>query len=487
MLGRIVQTIERHGMFDRCRRVGVAVSGGADSVCLLEVLRELAPRWGLTLVVLHLDHGLRGEESRRDAEFVRELAARMDLTVTIRRAELSRTGNLEQAGRQARLAFFREQLATGGVDRVALGHTRTDQAETVLFRFLRGAGTAGLAGIRPVTAEGIVRPLIEVDRREVESYLRERGIEWREDSSNRSVEFARNRIRHELLPQLTREWNPGLAETLARTADWALAEEAYWEGEIDRLAAGRLTEHHGAVLLRAEDLAALPLAAARRLVRRAMERAKGDLRSLGFDHIRAVLELAVGAEGHGQVQAPGLEIVRSFEWLRLARSGESEMTYEVPAPVPGVVRIPGSDDAIALELIENSEISEAGESVHAGQYVYNSEMGCLEWTRVSKPLWLRSWRQGDRYRPAGRSGEEKIKTLFQEARIPLWERSGWPVLTDGAGIVWARKFGPAAGLAADGGSGPVLRIRGVARLEGKLESAERGTASNIKEAGREVS
>jgi len=481
LLARIVQTIERHGMFHGCRKVGVAVSGGADSVCLLEVLRELAPRWGLTLMVVHLDHGLRGEESRRDAEFVRELAARMGLAVSIQRAELSRTGNLEQAGRQARLTFFREQLATGGVDRVALGHTRTDQAETVLFRFLRGAGTAGLAGIRPVTAEGMVRPLIEVDRREVEGYLRERGMEWREDSSNRSVEFARNRIRHELLPQLAREWNPALTETLARMADWALAEEAYWEGEIDRLASGRLTEHHGAVLLRAEDLAGLPLAAARRLVRRAIERAKGNLRSLGFDHIAAVLELAAAAEGHGQVQAPGLEIVRSFEWLRLAPPGETRMTYEVPAPVPGVVRIPGSDAAIALELIENPETSEAG------AYVCNNEMGCLEWTRVSRPLWLRNWHPGDCYRPVGRSGEEKIKTLFQEARIPLWERRGWPVLTDGAGIVWARKFGPAAGLAAAAGSRPVLRIRGVARPESELESAERGAASKIREAGREVS
>ena len=279
----------------------------------------------------------------------------------------------------------------------------------MLFRFLRGSGTAGLAGIRPVTAEGMVRPLIEVDRREVESFLRERGIAWREDSSNRSLEFARNRIRHELLPQLAREWNPALAETLAHTADWALAEEAYWEAEIDRLAAGRLTERHGAVLLRAGDLAGLPLAAARRLVRRAMERAKGDLRGVDFDHVGAVLELAAAAEGHGQVQAPGLEIVRSFEWLRLAPPGESGMTYEVPAPVPGVVRIPGSDVAIALELIEKPETSgPVNTYMPANTYIM---VAWVVWTGpvCPVPCELRNWRPGDRYQPsrAQRRGKDQ--------------------------------------------------------------------------------
>ena len=155
--------------------------------------------------------------------------------------------NLEEAARDARLAFFEKAMATGAVERVALGHTRGDQAETVLFRFLRGAGTAGLAGIRPATSTGIVRPL-GGDRsgRNRGSSCAERGIAWREDSTNLSPEFARNRIRHHLLPQLARDWNPAIRETLANTADWARAKEAYWEAEIDRLAAGALRESGGA-------------------------------------------------------------------------------------------------------------------------------------------------------------------------------------------------------------------------------------------------
>ena len=322
MLDRIAQTIARYRMFEPGQQVGVAVSGGADSVCLLHVLLELAPRWDLRLSVLHLDHGLRGEESRQDAEFVRGLADRLGLPLSLRETAVAQSpDNLEQAAREARLAFFRETIASGAVERVATGHTRSDQAETVLFRFLRGSGTAGLAGIRPVTSEGIVRPLIEVERSEVRQFLLDRGIAWREDSTNSSLQFARNRIRHELLPQIAREWNPAIGETLANTADWALAEEAWWDAEIDRLAAQHFTTADDAILLRASVLAALPLAVARRLVRRAMELVKGDLRGIDFGHIAAVMDLARSTEGHGRLQAPGLDIFRSFEWLRFGRPG----------------------------------------------------------------------------------------------------------------------------------------------------------------------
>ena len=460
LLHRLIHTIERHRMFEPGQSVGVAVSGGADSVCLLHALLELAPKWDLHLNVLHLNHQLRGEESQQDAEFVRELAARLGLPFLIRGADIAcSSDNLEQAARLARLAFFSEKLAAGVVARVALGHTRSDQAETVLFRFLRGSGTAGLAGIRPVTSQGIVRPLIEIDRGQVKQFLRDRGIAWREDSSNATLQFARNRIRHQLLPHLASVWNPAIVQTLAHTADWALAEEAYWETEMDRLAAEHFTESQGAVCVRVDTLAALPLAAGRRLVRRAMERVKSNLRGVDFGHIAAVLELASAAAGSGRVQAPGLDICRSFEWLRFSPAGVSHHLgsgYRLPAVIPGIVPVPGTSLAFSLELIEKAETSEGSNNV------YNSEVGCLDWQRLSGSLELRSWRPGDQYQPAGSTGKEKIKTLFQQARIPLWERRHWPVLTDGTSIVWARLFGPAAEFAASARSSLILKIREMA-------------------------
>ncbi len=458
LLARIEETIERHRMLARGQRVGVAVSGGADSVGLLHALLELRPKWGLELVVLHVNHGLRGEESRQDAEFVCRLAEQLRLPFCLRElVDLPGSpGNLEQAARHARLAFFREVTCSGQVDRVAVGHTRSDQAETVLFRFLRGSGTAGLAGIRPATASGVIRPLLEVSRAEMERFLRERAIPWREDSSNASLQFARNRIRHGLLPLLTDQWNPRLHQALANTADWAAAEEAYWETEIGRLAAGLLLERGGAVFVRAGSLAELPLAAARRMVRRAIDMAKGDTRGVDFHHIAAVVAMASSAQGSGRAQVPGLDIIRSFDWLRFAKPGTGEVErggYQVPVTVPGTTRVPGTEIAICLELIEKSETS------GSSHYVYNNDMGCLNWRSLSGSLELRNWRPGDQYQPVGSTSKEKIKILFQQARIPLWDRRNWPILTDGASIVWARRFGAAVEFAAGSAAKVILTVR----------------------------
>lgn len=461
MLDQVAKTIARYSMFQPDQRVGVAVSGGADSVCLLHVLRELAPRWNLRLSVLHLDHMLRGDESREDAAFVRDLATALDLPCYLETADIAALcrasgENLEQMARAARLEFFTRLMQAGTVDRIATGHTRSDQAETVLFRFLRGSGTAGLAGIRPVTGDGIVRPLLEIDRPEIERYLRERGIAWRDDSANALTAFARNRIRHELLPQLTRDWNPAMAETLAHTADWAQAEEAYWESELARLAPAHLIFDPPAVLLQVGPLAALPLAAARRLIRRAVELAKGDLRGIGFEHLAGVLELAASADGHGRLQIPGLDVFRSFNWLRIAPPAVDNLenrNYRLPLPVPGAVRLPGQKWVLQTELFENTSVTETSPGV------YNGCVGCLDWNRLSGSLEVRNWRPGDQYQPVGHSGAEKIKVLFHQARIPLWERRHWPVVTMGEAILWARRFGPAAGFAANPGSRAVLSIR----------------------------
>jgi tRNA(Ile)-lysidine synthase len=449
VIARVAQTVERYAMLRPGMNVGVAVSGGADSVCLLHILREL----GFSLHILHLNHRLRGAESDADAAFVRDLAARLGLPCTVRDGDLAQAAdNLEQAGRRARLSLFQEALANGTVDRVATAHTRDDQAETVLFRFLRGAGSAGLAGIRPVTSDGLVRPLIEVGRFDVERYLRNRGIEWREDSTNAGRRFARNRIRHDLLPQLERDWNPSLRETLAHTADWAFAEEQYWEGEVDRLASAALRREIGFVSLKVETLRTMPLAAARRVVRRALEIARGDLRSIDFEHVAAVLALVNSAHGHGRVHLPGVEVLRSFDWVRFGIPA-ARTQYLLPAIPPFTFGIPGTNCEISLELIEKSETSGLFDCV------YNDGMGCLDWGRLSGSLQLRNWQTGDRYQPAGHSGERKIKTLFQQARIPFWERRQWPVLVDGQAVVWARQFGPASAVVANAGSSMILRIR----------------------------
>jgi len=439
-------------MFRRGDRVGVAVSGGADSVCLLDLMLQVAIAYRLELSVIHVNHHLRGEASNEDAEFVKALALKWSLPFTLCELDLSGVaGNLEEKARLARLAFFHEQLASGVVDRVAVGHTRSDQAETVLFRLLRGTGATGLAAIRPVTREGIVRPLIDVERAEIETMLRENKLKWREDATNATLDFARNRIRHELLPQLVFDWNPALTESLAHTADISLAEEEYWQGEIGRLAEQYFRRDGTAVLVSAAVLSAMPLAAARRLVRYGVELAAGDTRGLGFDHVARVLELAARVRGSGRVQLPGLEVVRSFDEMRFGFVRETEV-FTLYVNVPGLTRVPGTNLCISLEMIEKTETSTSPD------HVYNSQMGCIDWNRLSGPLKLRNWQPGDQYHPMGVPAAIKIKTLFQQARIPVWERTQWPVLTDAESIIWTRRFGAAKSVAAGAESSTVLAV-----------------------------
>jgi tRNA(Ile)-lysidine synthase len=218
------------------------------------------------------------------------------------------------------------------------------------------------------------------------------------------------------------------------------------------------------------------LAAGRRLVRRAIEQIKGDLRGIDFGHISAVLDLAAVSEGHGRLQGPGLDVMRSFNWLRFAKpvaNGLESRNYGFPAAVPGILRIPGLELQICLELTDKWEGSDPTNSV------YNNEMCGVNWLRVSGPLQLRNWRPGDQYQPQGFPGAEKIKTLFQEFRVPLWERRHWPVLTDGSSIVWAHRFGPAAEFAAAPESGRILKIR-----EMRIVPDQRGVY-NSGRAGRE--
>jgi len=424
--------------------LGVAVSGGADSVFLLHALHELRR----AAAILHVNHKLRGAESDEDEAFVRHLASQLGIPFLLHSAPIPE-GNIEQEARRARYAFFASQPFP-----VATGHTLDDQAETVLYRFLRGAGTAGLSGIRPVNGSGIVRPLLELRRADIRDWLSERGLAWREDTSNVNPEFQRNRIRLAVIPELEATLNPALPETLAATALWAQGEEDYWAAELARLEPQYLISAPETVFIRTKPFLTLPVAIQRRLLRLGIEKVRGSLRSIDFRHIEAVRALMAHSEGSGRIQLPGLDIYRSFDWLRLAPTGfdaRIERNFEIPVVIPGRTEVLAPRLAIETELRDNSR-------VYTGEVV-----DLLDWERCSGSLLLRNWRPGDQLHSQLRAGAEKVKTLFQEFRIPLWERRSWPVITDGhaegSPIVWTRGFGVARDYAAGPASRKVLAIR----------------------------
>jgi len=423
MLELVLKTISRYNMLPAGARVIVAVSGGADSVCLLHVLKDLAPQ--SVAGVAHFNHKWRAEASDQDEQFVAGLASQLALPF-FRSEATPAKGNLEQEARRARQNFFAGLGTT-----VALGHTRDDQAETVLFRFLRGSGLAGLAGIAPA-GSNIIRPLIHVTRAEVEQYLRSRNVPWREDSTNQDLGFARNRIRHELLPQLARDWNPQIVDALANLADLAHEEEKYWVEQVPDLPSE----------LRVETLTTLPKAVARRLIRRAIAQAKGDLRRIDFDHVEAVFDV------QRTLHLPGVTVTRSFDVLRFAPSAPSTPCVPREITPPGVFLSPDGLSRICVDIAQ----------IDAPEACATLKVEVC-WCQSCSPLILRGWRPGDRYRPAGQSRDHKIQEMFQKARVPSWKRASWPILTSGDKILWSRQFGVAEEFAAAGGSRTVLCIR----------------------------
>ncbi len=443
---RVARTIQHYRMTASGSRIAIAVSGGADSVFLLHALHDLS----LAAAILHINHHLRADESNADEAFVRDLAHRFNLPIHVLDAPIA-TGNIEQEARRARYDFFQTQIANGNCDAIATGHTLDDQAETVLYRFIRGAGTAGLSGILPVTESHIIRPLIELRRTEIRAWLAERQIPWREDSSNANTDFARNRIRAHHLPELTASLNPALPEALAATANWARAEEDYWNAELQTLAPAHLIRTPETVLIDTKPFLELPVAVQRRLLRHAIEIVRGSLRAIDFRHVEAIRAMMFTREGSGRIQLPGLDIYRSFDWLRFAPIGYDsrlERDFEIELTIPGLTNVPERLLTIETELARKPP-------------VYNEGGQNLDWDRCSGTLTLRNWRPGDQYQRRGHSGAEKIKTLFQDFRIPLWERRRWPVIVRGSSILWTRKFGVAGEFAAGPESGNILTIREV--------------------------
>src|SRR5882724_1653799 len=268
LAGSVLHYIHRQGLLHAGDRLGVAVSGGADSTALLRIMLELRRELGIVLSVVHFNHQLRGAEADTDERFVTQLAHRHELELHVGNGDVAAHAkrlhlSTEAAARQLRYRYFRQLFEEKKLNRIATGHTLDDQAETVLLRVVRGAGTRGLAGIYPqLLVNGsqfsVVRPLLRVRRKLLEIYLKQVDQEWREDSSNRDLRHARNRVRHGIVPRLERSLNPAVREALAELADIARAEEEYWQKEV----AGALPQVWQVErrTLQLVELAALPLA-----------------------------------------------------------------------------------------------------------------------------------------------------------------------------------------------------------------------------------
>jgi tRNA(Ile)-lysidine synthase len=472
---QLLQNLRSQNLLRPGDRVGVAVSGGADSVALLLLLLELREKLGIVPSVVHFNHKLRGKASDADERFVAKLAAKHGMefhsaTADVANKAKNERANLEDAARRTRYDYFHSLVDSGACTRIAVAHTADDQAETVLAHILRGTGLAGLGGIHPVVGP-VFRPLLAIRRAELRDYLRRKKQSWREDATNRDTKRLRARIRKKLLPLLERQFQPAIVEHLATLADLAREDEAELQSHSELRVSAVAKETEGGLRIPARDIAG-PQSASRnhpekgeeengfkidstavrkRMVRGIVERMKSGAGELGAKHVATVLELALSGTSGKELQLPGgVEVRRERDALLFRATASARRDAADPAAGEFYYTIDltrGSQDVpvpklrcvFRLRVIDWP--SQRAETM-------KREM-VLDRERLRSPLVLRNWRPGDRLRPSGHQNAHKLKRLLNEKHVSRWKREGWPVLTSGGVLVWARGFPVAAGFAAD--------------------------------------
>ena len=464
---KILRTIQRHAMLRPAKsaeRVLIGLSGGADSVALTHALFELTTKLGIELIAAHLHHGLRAEADDDEA-FCHELADALQLPFVAGRIDVASRAktagrSIEDEARRARYAFLCEQAARHVCDRIAVGHTMDDQAETFMMRLARGSGVRGLSSVYPVVKKenaDIIRPLIDVRRHEILAYLEERGLSYREDASNLDRRFTRNRLRHDVLPYMAGELNPKLVETLARSAEILRDEEDFMEARARKAftktaTATAVAAGKAGISLSVPALDALHPALRRRLTRLAVEHVNGDNANLTSGHVADVLGLLEDGKSGREVHLPGLTVERSFDELFFTTHaprtthGRKQRTnvynrFDYRLPIPAKLHITECRGLLTARLVESVRAGDepgaaAGNAVDIGIEGSGIEDG------LSK-LRVRSPRASDRFRPLGAPGSKPLTRYLMDRRVAKGDRRRVPLVVraDADEILWVAGHG----------------------------------------------
>lgn len=439
MLHRVAQFVAQR-LIKTNSTVLVAVSGGADSLCLLHVLVALREHLGINLHVAHLDHMMRAGESAADAAFVRATAQAWGLPVSVEALDVAAYAtkqrlNLHDAARQVRYAWLQQRAVEIGAHAIAVAHSANDQAETVLMHLLRGAGTEGLSGMPAVqrysesphasasTVVPLIRPLLHTTRTEIEAYCAEHGLAPRQDETNFDQAYTRNRIRHELLPLLA-TYNPRILEALGRTAAISTDAETVVQAVLDKAWPELAHTYPGGITFQGAAWQNLAPALQRAALRRAYT-LLGGIETLAWEHVEQARTLAETQVGKHMPLPGGIRLEVGYRGALLlgavVHSGPQLDHAQIEIDIPGCVQLAD------------------GWTIQTGTGappVYNHWCIALDSDALALPLFARTRQPGDRMRPHGGRGSRSLQNMFVDAKVPRVLRERWPVIIDKERIVW---------------------------------------------------
>lgn len=442
LLTQLIRTVRQHGLFMPGQHLLVAVSGGPDSMALLSLLHRLVQSWRLTLTVVHCNYGLRGTESDGDESFVDEFCQARHLPLVIHRPTLAtrrQRASLQAAARDARYDFMKQLAHEVEADRIAVGHTANDQAETVLMWLLRGAGMAGLAGMPYVREDRVIRPLLASTRQEVLAYLEREGLTYRRDSSNAKPHYHRNRIRQELLPVVTK-LAPAAVRLLQRHADVVREDERYLTDVTSDLVRRLVSlDSRGEQRVDRQAFIVLSVALQRRLVRAILRTYDAEGRASSLRLVESVRQVVLTGKNGAQLSLRQARVILEqgsvrfcpADEVRTAEAGSGVAQGEsLRLSVPSTVYWAGTNQQIHAEYMLRRAAEQGGTMSSSHRAVFDAD-------RCSEPLMVRSWRAGDRFVPQGMKGNsKKLQDFFTDQKVPRPRRAVLPVLVAPEGILW---------------------------------------------------
>jgi tRNA(Ile)-lysidine synthase len=458
---RVRKTIQKYNMLSPNEHVLVAVSGGADSVALLHCLNKLASSLHLSLTIAHLNHRIRGFEGDADEDFVRRMSADIKIPfcseiIEVKQQAIAARKNLEEVARQARYDFLRRTARRVGAHKIAVGHTLNDQAETILFRFIRGSGIEGLSAIYPVVEDLVIRPLLECSRESILEYLQQMGLHYKEDSTNADLKHARNRIRRELVPYLENNFNPQLVATLSREAFLAREAWSFIESKAKAAFESLCLRQGNDISLALHGFAELHPGLQKQVLRQAIKECLGSLHGVTSRLVENILSICTAGNSSDQVWMPhGSTAIRQFNMLLLIKHPPSNIpSFEYKLSIPGECRVSEANISFRAKICSAPDLKMIRE--------YRSRQAFLELSALPQYLTIRPRKLGDRY---GGPGHRKIKKMLIDEKIPQLKRPGLPMVAAGEDVIWIPGFRPARGYEARPGSERCLGIEIIQETE----------------------
>ena len=439
-LDRVMDCIYKYKMIAECDAVLIGISGGIDSITLLYSLYFLSDKLKCSLIVAHANHGLRGEQSDREAEFVRKIADELKLPFVIEKIDvlgyMGEKGLSKQAAaRELRYDFFERAAKNTSANKIALGHNADDQAETVLMKLLRGSGASGIAGMRAVR-DKIIRPLIEIKRDEITEFVKEKRLRYVEDPSNLEPYYLRNKIRLNLIPLLKEEYNPNIVDTLRETAEIIRDEDEFLESYCLTILSDIIqSKGNEAIEIDVLKLKNFHIAIQRRVIRIALRMIKKNLLKISATHIEDILNsINKGFSGKSLNLPDGIRVLYEYDKLKLFREAEvedeAEVRFDMPIKIPGETILSKPEYKFMAEIISPVDFAAAGFSLR------NKFTAFFDMDKLKGALRVRNRVNGDIFHPSGMKGSKKLKEFFIDEKIPRRERDSIPLIVSGDIILW---------------------------------------------------